>query len=93
MSYEELLALIDGMWKLGVSLGVLQPKHTFRRLLSWYLHCVDIKLFKEEITRICKALYHNNIPYMVVGVQTVFLYGKLCLTRDIDITLGVDVKM
>ncbi len=26
LSYEEALALLDGMWELGISLGVLPPK-------------------------------------------------------------------
>jgi hypothetical protein len=47
-------------------------------------------LFKEEIKRICRELNKNNIPYMIVGGQAVLLYGEPRLTRDIDITLGVD---
>jgi len=48
-------------------------------------------LFKEEIKRICKALNENEIPYMIVGGQAVLLYGEPRLTRDIDITLGIDI--
>ena len=31
------------------------------------------------------------MPYMVIGGQAVLLYGEPRLTRDIDITLGVDI--
>jgi len=47
-------------------------------------------LFKEEIKRICRELNKHTIPYMIVGGQAVLLYGEPRLTRDIDITLGVD---
>lgn len=32
-----------------------------------------------------------SIPYMVIGGQAVLIYGEPRLTRDIDITLGIDV--
>lgn len=32
----------------------------------------------------------HGIPYMIIGGQAVLLYGRPRLTRDIDITLGVD---
>ncbi|WP_297445028.1 nucleotidyl transferase AbiEii/AbiGii toxin family protein [Desulfurobacterium sp.] len=34
----------------------------------------------------------RNIPYMIIGGQAVLLYGEPRLTRDIDITLGVDIE-
>lgn len=47
-------------------------------------------MFKQEIRRVCRELNKKNIPYMIVGGQAVLLYGEPRLTRDIDITLGVD---
>lgn len=32
-----------------------------------------------------------GVPYMVIGGQAVLIYGEPRLTKDIDITLGVDV--
>lgn len=43
------------------------------------------------IKRIAQELDAHRIPYMVIGGQAVLLYGRARLTRDIDITLGVDV--
>ncbi|MEW6526404.1 MAG: DUF6036 family nucleotidyltransferase [Spirochaetota bacterium] len=45
----------------------------------------------KEIKRICNVLNEKEIPYMLVNGQAVLLYGEPCLTRDIDITLGVDI--
>lgn len=42
------------------------------------------------IKRIAQHLDGNRIPYMIIGGQAVLLYGTPRLTRDIDITLGVD---
>lgn len=42
------------------------------------------------IKRIAQHLDTNEIPYMVIGGQAVLLYGTPRLTRDIDITLGID---
>ncbi len=47
-------------------------------------------MFKEEIKRICKELNINQIPYIIIGGQAVLLYGEPQLTRDIDITLGIN---
>jgi predicted nucleotidyltransferase len=35
-------------------------------------------------------LDEHHVPYMIIGGQAVLLYGTPRLTRDIDITLGVD---
>lgn len=35
-------------------------------------------------------LEESSIPYMIIGGQAVLLYGEPRLTRDIDITLGVN---
>ncbi|MBI2139067.1 nucleotidyltransferase [Candidatus Woesearchaeota archaeon] len=39
---------------------------------------------------LAKSLRHYKIPYMIVGGQAVLLYGSPRLTRDVDVTLGVD---
>lgn len=48
-------------------------------------------MFDALLARIAQALDERAIPYMVIGGQAVLLYGEPRLTRDIDITLGVDV--
>lgn len=40
--------------------------------------------------KIAEKLQESDIPYMVIGGQAVLLYGEPRLTRDIDITLGLD---
>jgi len=44
------------------------------------------------IRRIAEALDQAKIPYMIIGGQAVLLYGRPRLTRDIDITLGIDTN-
>lgn len=48
-------------------------------------------MFDETIARIAAALEKAGIPYMLIGGQAVLLYGEPRLTRDIDITLGINV--
>ena len=48
-------------------------------------------MFEELLARIATTLDEKNIPYMIIGGQAVLLYGEPRLTRDIDVTLGVDV--
>jgi hypothetical protein len=48
-------------------------------------------MFEKILSQIGVSLRKHNLPYMVVGGQAVLLYGEPRLTRDIDITLGVDV--
>lgn len=48
-------------------------------------------MFEEILAKLARALDRNNIPYMIIGGQAVLLYGEPRLTRDIDVTLGVDV--
>lgn len=45
----------------------------------------------ELISNIASALNRNNIPYMVIGGQAVLMYGEPRFTKDIDITLGVNI--
>lgn len=47
-------------------------------------------MIEELIKKIAQRLDKDNIPYMIIGGQAVLLYGTPRLTRDIDITLGVD---
>jgi len=48
-------------------------------------------LFEELLVRIAAALSSRNLPYMIIGGQAVLLYGEPRLTKDIDITLGVNI--
>lgn len=42
------------------------------------------------IKRVARRLDEDGIPYMIIGGQAVLLYGRPRLTRDVDVTLGVD---
>ena len=46
-------------------------------------------MFTQLLERIALGLEQRQIPYMVIGGQTVLIYGEPRLTRDIDVTLGV----
>jgi predicted nucleotidyltransferase len=48
-------------------------------------------MFEEILSRIGTSLNKHSLPYMIIGGQAVLLYGEPRLTRDIDITLGVNV--
>ena len=48
-------------------------------------------MFESLLERIATALDAEAIPYMVIGGQAVLVHGEPRLTRDIDITLGVDI--
>ena len=47
-------------------------------------------MIEELIQKTARHLDENDIPYMIIGGQAVLLYGSPRLTRDIDITLGID---
>ena len=47
-------------------------------------------MIEELIKKIAQRLDQDEIPYMIIGGQAVLLYGTPRLTRDIDITLGID---
>ena len=49
-------------------------------------------MFEEILSKIGASLKKHNIPYMIIGGQAVLLYGEPRLTRDIDITLGVNTE-
>lgn len=48
-------------------------------------------MFDKILARLAATLSESNLPYMIIGGQAVLLYGEPRLTKDIDITLGVDV--
>ncbi len=48
-------------------------------------------MFEEILAALATVLQTRRIPYMIIGGQAVLLYGEPRLTRDIDITLGVDI--
>ncbi len=47
-------------------------------------------MFREILSKIGLCLQRHNLPYMIIGGQAVLLYGEPRLTKDIDITLGVN---
>jgi len=47
-------------------------------------------VFEELLSRIGIYLTKHAIPYMIIDGQAVLLYGEPRLTRDIDVTLGLD---
>ncbi len=47
-------------------------------------------MIEKLIKNIAQLLDQKTIPYMIIGGQAVLIYGRPRLTRDIDITLGVD---
>lgn len=48
-------------------------------------------MFKELITSIARQFEKNNIPYIIIGGQAVLIYGETRLTKDIDITIGLNI--
>ena len=48
-------------------------------------------MFEELLIRLAEGLDNRGLPYMIIGGQAVLLYGEPRLTRDIDITLGLDI--
>jgi len=48
-------------------------------------------MFEKILSRIGASLERHRLPYMIIGGQAVLLYGEPRLTRDIDITLGIDI--
>jgi hypothetical protein len=49
-------------------------------------------MFEQLISRIAGELRKAGIPYMIIGGQAVLLHGLPRMTKDIDITLGVDTR-
>jgi len=48
-------------------------------------------LLKNLLKNIAHKLNERKIDYMIIGGQAVLIYGEPRLTKDIDITLGVDI--
>jgi predicted nucleotidyltransferase len=48
-------------------------------------------MFAQLLERLARGLDQAGLPYMIIGGHAVLLYGEPRLTRDIDVTLGVDV--
>ncbi len=48
-------------------------------------------MFKKLIAKVARNLSEEQIPYIIIGGQAVLIYGEPRQTRDIDITLGVDI--
>ncbi len=48
-------------------------------------------MFNDLLVRVTEQLDKLSIPYMIIGGQAVLLYGEPRFTRDIDITLGIDI--
>jgi hypothetical protein len=49
-------------------------------------------MFEHLISRTAAELRRAEIPYMIIGGQAVLLHGLPRMTKDIDITLGVDTQ-
>ena len=49
-------------------------------------------MFDHLMSRIAAELKRAEIPYMIIGGQAVLLHGLPRMTKDIDITLGVDTQ-
>jgi hypothetical protein len=47
-------------------------------------------VFEALLAKLAGELDRARIPYMVIGGQAVQLYGEPRMTRDIDVTLGLD---
>jgi predicted nucleotidyltransferase len=48
-------------------------------------------MFEDLLAKIARELKTAELAYMIIGGQAVLLYGTPRLTKDIDVTLGVDV--
>jgi predicted nucleotidyltransferase len=49
-------------------------------------------MFEALLARIARGLEQSQIPYMIIGGQAVLVHGEPRLTKDIDVTLGVDLS-
>ena len=49
-------------------------------------------MFEALLKLLARELDRAQIPYMIIGGQAVQLYGEPRMTRDIDLTLGLDSK-
>ncbi len=74
-----------------ISTGFVQPRETSIWAIPSNSSVTSTPLFKRLLAEIATILEDADIPYMVIGDQAVLLYGEPRMTRDIDVTLGVDV--
>jgi hypothetical protein len=49
-------------------------------------------MFQHLLVSLARALDGAHISYMVIGGQAVLLHGEPRLTRDIDVTVGMDAS-
>jgi hypothetical protein len=47
-------------------------------------------VFESLLKKLALGLEQESVPYMIFGGQAVLLYGEPRMTRDIDVTLGLD---
>ncbi|MGA2062152.1 MAG: nucleotidyl transferase AbiEii/AbiGii toxin family protein [Thermoguttaceae bacterium] len=47
-------------------------------------------MFESLLKKLALGLEQESVPYMIFGGQAVLLYGEPRITRDIDVTLGLD---
>ena len=91
LPFHQSLKLFTALWKEGVTLGVLPPQGSIRRDRNRHKSCKGAQfMFEEIIAKIAASLTKHHLPYMIIGGQAVLLYGEPRLTKDIDITLGVN---
>lgn len=48
--------------------------------------------FDKLLIRIAKVFDESKIPYMIYGGQAAIFHGEFRTTKDIDLTLGVDIS-
>ncbi|MEX0776094.1 MAG: hypothetical protein WD042_10345 [Phycisphaeraceae bacterium] len=49
-------------------------------------------MVEEFLSRIDRALTRAGVPYMVIGGQAVMRHGRMRMTEDVDVTLGVSPR-
>jgi hypothetical protein len=49
-------------------------------------------IYQTLLAELARALENARLPYMVIGGQAVLVHGEPRLTRDVDVTLGVDAS-
>lgn len=48
--------------------------------------------FDKILTKLARQFKLQNVPYMIIGGQALLIHGEPRLTKDIDITLGVEIN-
>jgi len=54
---------------------------------------MPLHMFEKLLVSIAKQFENYDIPYIIIGGQAVLLYGEPRLTKDIDITIGLNIDM